>query len=232
MKSFLLSILALFIFSTTSWSQLVLRGVVIDDNTQKPLQHVLVENKENKNYAYTDAQGSFIINATKGQTITFFHSGFELTVLKFEEENKKVQVSLVPLNTLPKGASSLSAYQKDSTQRRKDYAIILNREKDKIKMTISPTSLVITNPISSWLQYIMPESKMRLRFQKNFQKWEQQKFINARYNAALVSSITKLNNEQAERFIGEHPMTYDYARAVSDVELKMWISNRYKNWRH
>ena len=73
-------------------------------------------------------------------------------------------------------------------------------------------------------------SKQKFRFQKNFNYWETEKFVESRYTPEVVAKLTGLTGDSLAAFMMVYPMPYEYARVVSDLELKMWVRNNYKEW--
>jgi hypothetical protein len=56
----------------------------------------------------------------------------------------------------------------------------------------------------------------------------EQKFIDTRYTPELVTKLTGYTGDTMILFMNTYPMDYSFARAASDLELKMWIRNNYK----
>jgi hypothetical protein len=46
----------------------------------------------------------------------------------------------------------------------------------------------------------------------------------------LVAALTGLTGDTVGYFMNANPMPFDYARAATDLELKMWIRYNYKQW--
>ena len=51
-----------------------------------------------------------------------------------------------------------------------------------------------------------------------------------RYTPELVSEMTQLEGNAVYQFMAAYPMEKDYAYVASDLEIKMWIRNNYKQW--
>ncbi len=59
---------------------------------------------------------------------------------------------------------------------------------------------------------------------------EKQNFVDSRYSKELVTSLTKLNEDDAQTFMNAYPMEYDFARAATDLEIKMWIKYNFSQY--
>jgi len=111
-------------------------------------------------------------------------------------------------------------YQLDSMERQSTYQRTLARE--KVTSVMSPVTLLADK--------LSRKSKQIYRFQKSFNYWEDVKFIESRYSQQLVQQMTGLKGDTLAYFMNANPIPYDYARVASDLELKMWIRERYREW--
>ncbi len=68
------------------------------------------------------------------------------------------------------------------------------------------------------------------KFQAQVLNMEEQKFIDTRYTPELVSSLIKQPVDSVIIFMNSYPMEYDFARAASDLEIKMWIKYNYQEF--
>lgn len=208
-----------------------IKGVVVDANNKEPLHSIIIENVETGIKTITDENGIFEIAATINQSISFNALGYEASFLKIGNDNfveVKMKKSIISLDSVE--VSTLTRYQRDSVERYNTYRLELERKKDKANFYIAPGGIVITNPISSWMQYVAPRTKKRLRFQKKFSQWETEQYTATRYNTELVQELTALSSDSAILFMSQFPMDDEYARAATDNEIKMWIVYNYKAW--
>ena len=86
------------------------------------------------------------------------------------------------------------------------------------------------SPVTFIAEKLSKRSRRIFRFQKSFNYWEDQKFIESRYTPELVQQLTKLQGDTLAWFINANPIASDYARVASELELKMWIRDNYKAW--
>lgn len=216
----------LFVFLSTWAMGQTLRGTVTDGETGKPLAAVSVVNMLTQQSAYTDEGGNYTITAKKGDPIAFTYVGYKTA-------QRATPAALSSGTLLDMGLYRLSytldefvlrprftPYQIDSMQRASTYSRAMARQHSS---AMSPVSFVA--------ERFSKRSKRIFKFQKNFYIWEDQKFIDTRYSAELVEQLTGLTGDTLAHFMNENPMPYDYARTASELEVKMWIREKYKLWK-
>ena len=217
--------LALLLFASFTQDAQTLKGTVTDGETGKFLTAVSVFNNNTKQYAYTDAQGDFSIFANKGDQITFSYIGYKTQVkivppsigmAEMHIDLFRMSYELEEFIYRPK----YSPYQIDSIERQSTYQRALARE--KVRSVMSPVTLLADK--------LSKKSKQIYRFQRSFNYWEHLKFIESRYSPQLVQQMTGLKGDTLAFFMNANPMPYDYARVASELELKMWIRERYRAW--
>jgi hypothetical protein len=59
----------------------------------------------------------------------------------------------------------------------------------------------------------------------------EQKYVDTRYTASLVNKLTGLSGDTLATFMNTYPMEYEYARHATDLELKAWVRDNYKDYR-
>ncbi|MCB0700010.1 MAG: carboxypeptidase-like regulatory domain-containing protein [Chitinophagales bacterium] len=202
-----------------------LTGNVRDNQTGMPLYPVSVINIKTQAISYSNERGYFTIRAEAGEQIAFSFIGYKSkqitmpisvgtynTEVKLEAVSYRLQEIILTPDYTP--------YQRDSITRRQTYKTTLGTQH------ASP----FNSPFSFVAEKVSRKSKRTFRFQKNFYTWEQQKFINTRYTPQLVEEMTGAEGDTIGYFMSANPMPYDYARAATELELKMWIRYHYRQW--
>lgn len=206
-----------------------LEGIVIENEGGSPLPAVIVVNKTQGQSMMTDVDGKYSIRANKGDEIEFSYLGYyPQNLLMPENVNTfrrigmiKKMFSLEEVEIRP----DYTPYQLDSIRRHQLYALDLSRQRASSSVMGS-----IMSPASALAEQFSKKSKQRFRFQKNFAKWEDQKYVDTRYTPEAVSTLTGLNGDTLAAFINAYPMPYDYARTATELEIKMWIKYNYREW--
>ncbi len=203
---------------------------VVADNDGSPLPAVIVVNKTKNLSTMADVDGKFSIKADKGDDIEFTYVGYYPVSFQMPEganvfrrvNLKKKLYTLEEVEIRP----DWTPYQLDSIARSKRYALDLSR-----KRASSTVMGSIFSPASALAEQFNKKSKQRTRFQENFKKWEGQKFVDTRYTPEEVTALTGLTGDTLAAFMNAYPMPYDYARAATDLEIKMWIKYNYRQWK-
>lgn len=204
-----------------------MQGMVTDATTYKPLFPVTVVNMNTQQAAYTDANGFYVIAARPGDKIAFSYVGYKsveklkpVSVL-IATQNITMQRREYELDEVFLRPDKLTQYQKDSIERRVIYRAVMER----------PVPSPVMNPVSAIAEHFSAKVQRLKRFQGEFTWWERQKFVDNRYTADVVRSVTELKDDSTiNAFIAAFPMPYDYARVATNLEMKMWIRDNYKEW--
>jgi len=223
--AFLLILLAVGI-SLPCLSQ-TMQGMVTDATSYKPLFPVTVVNLNTQQAAYTDANGFYVIPARPGDKIAFSYVGYKsveklkpVSVL-IATQNIAMQRREYELDEVFLRPDKLTQYQKDSIERRVIYRAVMER----------PDPSPVMNPVSALAEHFSAKVQRLKRFQGEFTWWERQKYIDNRYTAEAVKSVTGVRDDStANAFLAAFPMPYDYARVATNLEMKMWIRDNYKSW--
>ena len=216
----------LFLLTGLSLQAQKLKGVVADGETGKPLYAVTIVNIATQESVYSNENGEFTIRAKAGDQVAFSFIGYKDTrrTVPSSFGINSVRVELVPM-AYQLGEIVIrpdyTPYQLDSVRRRSTYQRALARQK----------TTSIMSPVSLLAEKLSKQSKMVHNFQKNFVKWENERFVDARYTPELVAQLTGLEGDNLGQFMVAYPMPYDYARNATELELQMWIRHNYKNFK-
>lgn len=202
-----------------------LKGIVVDGETGKGIPNITVVNMTGQFNAYTAADGKFTLTAKRGDQIAFSGMGYKTQQKTVPTSSgiAEMRIDLFKLNYLLDEFtvnSKYTPYQLDSMERVATYARPLARRKGGS----------IMSPVSFIAEKLSGRSKRIFKFQKDFHRWEDDKFIESRYTPALVAQLIPLRGDTLAYFMNTYPMPYDYARVASELELKIWIRERYKEW--
>lgn len=217
----LLLFILLFLCGVDVFGQ-VFKGKVTEVTNGQPLFPVTVVNIRTQQATYTNEQGYFSIEAEKGDRVAFSYVGYKnLEHTVNGEENTSIRMVRVSYQLkefiiMP----DFTQYQIDSIERARTYRPFLTRTRS------SP----IASPVSFVAEKLNKRSKQIFKFQKKFGQWEDERFIDSRYTPELVNEMTGLVDDSLAHFMNAHPMPYDYARAATELEMKMWIRTHYREW--
>lgn len=206
-------------------AQVTVKGTVYDSTTFEKLNPVSIENLRTHQGSFSNDKGEFSIEAALGDYLIFTHVGYNRRVilLKVSDQVNDLKVymtikttSLKPV-TIKRGPTE---YQKDSANRADIYKSVFDYEQQKS----------LGSPITTVYQKFSKKYKNLRKFQEQIVDNEKQKFIDTRYTPELVSTLTKLQDDELASFMNEYPMDYDYARVATELELKMWIKYNFQDY--
>lgn len=223
-KIFALLFLCIVFLSPDKGLAQTLSGTIIDASDFGGIASVAIRNKQTSQIVFSDSKGNYSINAKQGDTILFFSQGYHSSQFVMPQSHslqhqivlQRKPVTIQDISIRP----GYTPYQLDSIDRRSSYEGALGQKKTTSAM--SPFSLLADN--------ISRKAKQRWNFQKNFALWEKQKFKDTRYSPDEVSALTGLSGDSLAAFMNAYPIPYDYARAASDLEIKLWIKNNFRQW--
>lgn len=214
------------IFSAAGYAQ-HMSGTILDDLDNTPLQSAVILNKTTGISALSDQNGKYHLQVKYGDTLTVTLVSYEsvrFTITETKQEfvrNIYLSPAADMLQTFE--VNTLSPYQRDSLARRNLYNAPLSRE------WVSGGRAVFS-PMTALAQQFSRKAKQRRRFQLNYNDWENQRFIESRYTTEFVATVVPLRGDTLISFINTYPIAADFARAATDLELKMWIRYNYLEW--
>lgn len=201
-------------------------GTVYDDGLG--LEGAAVTNLNSGAVSISDAKGIYRIAFRAGDSIAVRMMGYTDQVLHTPATQKGDyfrNISLEPFSYMLADVevSGLTPYQKDSIARRNVYGQALSRE------WVSGGAAVF-HPMTFMAQKVSRKARQRRDFQLNYVHWENEKFIETRYTKELVASVVPLKGDTLAYFMNAYPIAPDFARAATDMELRMWIKYNYLEW--
>lgn len=225
---------ALSVCAVTSQAQ-VYRAHVVDINSHRPLNDVVILNLNTKMAAVTEANGSFTINGRPGDQLRFVHPGFadhfSYVTTRFTDTIFMLEGSVTLQEVTV--TSELARFRKDSADRHIIYKRILEDANSKPRVgTVNggPNNfgVAVGGLFSELALRASGKKKAYRKFEKQMLQDEQERFIAIRYNPDLVMRTTGMDQTASEAFVRTHVMPIEFARQASDLEIKMWIRERWR----
>lgn len=240
MKFILIIFTLLFSFSF-SYSQ-TLSGRIMNYENGAILPNVVIQNLNHPNIGNnSDIYGKYTITAYKGDSIRFSLLGYMSRVLVYNGNNESwfENITLNSESTVLDTIvirRELTKFEKDSIDNRMLYGKALGYKPPKTKLPAlkdlkAGESVKIASPISGLLGKTTKEYKKDKAFKEMYQRDQDQAFINSRYTPELVTKLTTLDGTALYNFMQAYPMSYEYARQASNLEMMMWIKYNYKDWK-
>ena len=208
-----------------------MKGIVVDGETKQPLHPANVIDNANSQSTATDERGIFVLPAKNGDVISFSYIGYH-TIQRLATTDSVLRVEMLPLSVNLKEYvlhPDYTPYQKDSAEMAERYKTELSKQPVKVGFSTADGggfSGLIGGPV----QKMSKSYKQNKKFKENFKKDEEQKFIDTRYTPQLTTALTGFSGDSLAIFMNTYPMEYKFARTASDLEIKMWIRQNYKDY--
>ena len=209
----------------------VMKGIVVDGETNQPLYLVSILDLTNAQSAYSDERGIYTMSAKNGDLLSFSLNGYH-SIQRLATTDSVLRVLMFPLNVHLQEYilhPEYTPYQKDSAEMAARYSDQLNVTPIKPGYS-SANGGGFTGLIGGAVQKVSRSYKQKKKFKENFIKDEQQKYIDTRYTPQLVSTLTGFSGDTLALFMNAYPMEYKFARTGTDLEMKVWIRDNYREY--
>jgi hypothetical protein len=205
-------------------------GLVVDHETTKPMQGTSVTNHTTGQSVLIDHTGFFSVPAKTGDSISFLYTGY-YSVIRTATPGDMVVVELRPLSVRLEEhvVHELTPFQRDSIEMTLLYAKELNTKPIRTGYS-SANGGGFTGLIGGPIQKLTRSYKKNKRFKETFKSDMEQKFVATRYTPKLVNTITGFTGDSLAIFMNTYPMEYTFARTATDLEVKVWIRDNYKEY--
>jgi hypothetical protein len=214
-----------------SHAQYKIQGTVYDSSRLYPLEAVSVLSTGGSGTA-TGADGHYSINVGEKDSIWFSYLGkptVKFPVLKVTDV-AHFDISLkVNITVLKEVKIRPPNYKQDSIQNRMDYAKVFDFRKPNAESitSIGPNGAGIDiDEVIRIFQF--RKNKSMLRFQERLLEQEQDKFIDHRFNKALVLKLTGLSGEEQEKFMTLFRPSYAFTLYSSDYDFQLYIKESFQ----
>ena len=209
-----------------------IRGMVYDSSRNYPLEAVSVLSTSGKG-TVTNADGYYEIEVTEKDSIWFSYLNkptIKFPVLKIYSP-LSFDISLqVNVPTLKEVKIRPRNYKQDSIQNRVDYAKIFNYEKPKIKPSI--TGMGVGFDLDEIINmFRFKRNRSLASFQRRLVLDEQDKFIDHRFNKALVRRLKLLDGGELDSFMRIYRPSFTFTKMAGEYDFQYYIKTaffRYK----
>jgi hypothetical protein len=216
-------------------SQYKIRGTVYDSTRNYPLELVSVLTTSGRG-TITNKLGQYEVEVNEKDSIWFSYLnkptvkfpvlkianpfGFDISLQVNVPELKEVKIR--PRN-----------YREDSVQNRKDYAKVFDFRKGYHFQSVTPTYGAAAgfdlNEIINAFRF--RRNKQILSFQKRLLQQEQDKFVEHRFNKALVRRLTGLTEPALDSFMLVFRPPYFFAVGAGDYDFQKFIKDSYERYK-
>lgn len=226
MKKYLLLLFLILCKAIQVDAQTIIHGEVKDLLTGNILENVNIKNIFSQRGMTIKSDGQFSIEVKKGELLEFSKIGFQTVRVRIQSEKEpdfyKIVMDKVPITLREVDIRGKPLdFKKDSIRYRETYNIVMSKQrKDDIDMRSMPLAMLSKKNRQEWA------------FQKMYDKWEEEKYIDYVFNDKLVKRITYLDNEDLKRFMDYYRPSYDFLRNVSEYEYLDYIKSCYYQFKN
>ena len=212
----------------------LIKGVVYDSSRNYPLELVSILSTGGGG-AVTNTDGYYEIRVTDRDSIWFSYLNkptMKFPVIKIANPMQfdiSLQVSIPVLREVKVFPRN---YKLDSIRNRQEYAKVFNYQKPGLKIVTPQYGAGIGLDVNELINmFRFRRNKSMLGFQQRLLLEEQEKFIDYRFNKALVRRLTLLEGAELEKFMGLFRPSYLFTKLSGDYEFRLYIKQslyRYK----
>ncbi|WP_037360295.1 hypothetical protein [Asinibacterium sp. OR53] len=205
-------------------------GYLKDSISAEPVVLASVTNMNTGTTVMTNYRGLFKLPVTENQVLSFGAIGYKFDTLRYNDRyiSRDTLVILLPALRRNLGMvtvrATMSRYQVDSMQRRKDFLQdIVNYTIPTIAEANSGAGIALN--ISRFSRH---ERSKRKAF-AFYESTEKEAYINYRFNEKLVTAYSGLKGDQLYEFMQAHRPSYQWLRAhLTEEDLKYYINEQLK----
>ncbi|TAD92833.1 MAG: hypothetical protein EAY75_01645 [Bacteroidetes bacterium] len=209
-------------------------GKVVNKSTGEPIGNGTIRNVNNGKTVMAKSNGTFIIDAARGQILALTANGFYTDTLTITDTLLKtigLRLELKPLPTTLQTvvvSASQSPYQRDSLARREEFLALVGK-------TVIP-AISRTNDLGFGvginLDRLGKTEKRKHRARELFEILEEDAYVNYRWTETLVEKYTNFKGEQLFAFMQDYQPTYSWLRKhVAEEDLMYYINDKLKKSR-
>jgi hypothetical protein len=193
---------------------LTMKGRVFDYKTNEPMPNVNVVNTFTDRGITTDSSGLFTIEVELGHLVEFRRIGYKISRVRIE------QTQLPYYNiAMKEGAIDLmeveitgNNYKLDSIEKRETY-----------KWAIEHYKLTGLDVIQHPFDALSKRNRQIWAFQKHYEYFEKEKFINYVFNERLIRQLTKMDSTSTAEYMRYYRPSYEQLKSWSEYEFYEFI---------
>jgi hypothetical protein len=232
---YLFLLVALFFSAKSEAQNFKLKGTVYDSTRTFPIASVTVLTSSGKG-AVTDSYGRYEIDVRETDSVWFSYlnkATIKYALAKVIDASRFDIAIHINIPTLKEVIVKPRNYKMDSIQNRIDYAKAFNWEKPGLKTT-APGSLgepagIDLGEIIRMFQF--RKNRSMASFRERLLQEERDKFIEHRFNKALVLRLTGLVGEERDSFMLRCRPSYEFCLVTSDYDFQYYIKKCHEAWK-
>lgn len=218
-------IIALFILPLFSYAQEkqekqeIFNGIVLDLQTDKPIQFAIVTNLNSGHEAQTGEQGQFSIHAKLNELLQFYYPGYRtdtLVITEFELKRVYLSLSREGIRIDEVNIRSITDTQLEiELEKAEKEGQFSEASKERGGIRLSPSRL-----------FGQAGRQARERYELLIREKER-RIIDRRFSVAYIQSITPLQGEELVLFMNKYRPTKEFVLNSDDQTFMLYIMDAY-----
>lgn len=198
------------------------KGIIFKKSTPDRISQALVKDIKNQNLMMSDELGGFSIKASVGDTLLIFKTGYtpqKMTVFN----NGDIIVYLQPVVELNQVTIKGQSKKQELNEVMKEYRSqgIYNDGKSL------PIWQFINSPLTGFYNLFGKTPGQARRFAEYAKNEQEASAVDKRYTKELVKSITKLPDDDLEKFMVTYRPSYQDMKEWNDYQLIQYIKKEF-----
>lgn len=229
-------LLLLMAFCASVKAQYKVKGVVYDSSRNFVIELVSVMSSSGKG-TFTNSKGEYELDVAATDSIWF--SYLNKPTVKYPIAKMvnplSFDVSLhINITTLKEVKIRPRDYKQDSLQNRQDYAKVFDYKKPGLSAVRGQTQYGAAagfdlNEIINVFRF--RRNRSMLAFQKRLVNQEQEKFVDRRFNKAVVRRLTGLTEPVLDSFMMLYRPSYELTTVLSDYDFQYYIKAAFERFK-
>lgn len=229
-----LCILFLLYKPVTGFTQYKIKGTVYDSTRKYPVELVTVMSTSGKG-TITNMYGEYEIEVGEKDSIWFSYLNkptVKFPVLKINSPfafDISLQVSIPELSEVKVRPRN---YRQDSLQNREDYAKVFNFQKPTLKVVTPQYGGAVGFDVNELINaFRFKRNRSMLAFQQRLLEQEREKYVDYRFNKALVRRLTQLDGHELDSFMQIYRPSYTFCLRTSEYDFQLFIKTAYRRYK-
>jgi len=205
-----------------------LTGKMRSKNTNEIISDVTISNATLGKHNISDLGGNYRITARPGDTLIFSSAGYHPDTLLITPSMLNTETTIYLAENvvaMPSIKVTESNYQKDSIQRREEYAWLLNK-KHPVKLWNEKRAGDAPGLNFSPIGYYSKEEVRKRRLKKRLLQQEEDYYIDSKFSRARVAALTGLKGDSLNQFLIRYRPGYKWCRSANAEDILLYINDK------
>jgi hypothetical protein len=222
-----------FAFANAAVAQTRISGTVFDITMKRPLEAVSVLSNSGRG-TVTDVEGHYSLLVAENDSVWFSYLNKptpKYAVNSLPNRNN-FEIALHVNSTQLKEVMVKSRnYRMDSIQNRVDYAKAFDFQKPGIGSTLSPSGAGVGLDINEFINmFRFRRNRRMMAFQERLLREEAERYIEHRFNKALIRKLTGLTGNELDTFVVRYRPDLEFTDTATDYEFQQYIKHSFAHY--